>query len=261
MARSVALAISNNSIAPHDIGADDNYAMTTSGFNFRSVFITGTDTGIGKTRVSVALLRALVASGVNALGMKPVASGCATTADGLRNDDALALLNAGYQPINYFSINPFAFVPPIAPHAAAALAGVEVALEPILAAHQTLHSNAACVVVEGVGGWEVPLSATLMQAAIPQTLQLPVILVVGLRLGCLNHALLSARAIIDDDCELLGWVGNRIDPSMDAVEANIATLKQRMPAACLGVIEHATGEDEEIEALAAALLVLRSDPG
>lgn len=232
--------------------------MPYSDSNLRSVFITGTDTGIGKTRVSVALLRGLVAKGINALGMKPVASGCSHFDAGLRNDDALALLDAGYKPIGYADVNPWALQEPIAPHAAAALVGTTITLEPIETAYRTLHADADCVVVEGVGGWAVPLSESLMQAAIPQSLRLPVILVVGLRLGCLNHALLSARAILDDGCELLGWIGNRIDPTMDAAEASLGTLENLLPAPCLGVIDYASSAQAEITALHAARQSLRS---
>ncbi len=234
--------------------------MTTRPLNLRSVFITGTDTGIGKTRVSVALLRGLVGNGVAALGMKPVASGCAATADGMRSDDALALLAAGYQPMAYADINPWALEEPIAPHAAALQAGMAITLDRVEAAFRKLLADADIVIVEGVGGWAVPLSGTLMQAAIPHGLRLPVILVVGLRLGCISHALLTARAIVDDGCELLGWIGNRIDPSMQAVEANVAMLKQQLARPCLGILDHRGSELAETKALLAALSRLRSEP-
>lgn len=232
--------------------------MTTPPLNLRSVFITGTDTGIGKTRVSAALLRGLVGNGVAALGMKPVASGCAATADGMRNDDALALLAAGYHPMAYADINPWALAEPIAPHAAAMQAGVMITLDRVETAFRKLRAASDTVIVEGAGGWAVPLSGTLMQAAIPKALKLPVIVVVGLRLGCISHALLTARAIIEDGCELLGWIGNRIDPSMQAVEANVAMLKQQLATPCLGILGHDGSELAETNALAAALSRLRS---
>ncbi|MEO7917100.1 MAG: dethiobiotin synthase [Dokdonella sp.] len=219
----------------------------------RSVFVTGTDTGIGKTRVSVALLRALVESGVNAVGMKPVASGCEQTCDGLRNDDALALLAAGHAPMAYDDINPFAMPEPIAPHAAALLAGATITLAPIESAYQHLLGQSDCVVVEGVGGWSVPLSESLMQAAIPQRLKLPVILVVGLRLGCINHALLTARAIIADGCELLGWIGNRIDPAMAAEDQSVAMLDRLIPAPRLALLGHAETDRRESTAVGSVL--------
>jgi dethiobiotin synthetase len=202
----------------------------------RGVFITGTDTGIGKTLVSATLLAALNANGCRAVGMKPVASGCVQTPLGLRNDDAETLIAHSVGTPDYALVNPYALHDPIAPHLAAADASIEIQIEPILAAFTALPTNVDCVVVEGVGGWCVPFSASRMQADLVRALKLPVILVVGLRLGCLNHALLSARAIIADGCNLIGWIGNRIDPDMARVEDNIATLRARLPAPCLGVL-------------------------
>jgi dethiobiotin synthetase len=137
---------------------------------------------------------------------------------------------------DYALVNLYAFAEPIAPHLAAGDAGVEIRLDPIVAAFAALSTNIDCVVIEGVGGWAVPLSPTLMQADLVRALKLPVILVVGLRLGCINHALLSARAIVDDGCKLIGWIGNRIDPEMARIDDNIATLRARLPAPCLGVL-------------------------
>ena len=208
-----------------------------------AVFIAGTDTGIGKSLVAAGLLRALQAQGVRALGMKPVASGCTVTAQGLRNDDAELLRTHGSGAPDYALVNPYALPEPIAPHLAAAQAGVEIRIDTVLAAFAALSTMSQCVVVEGVGGWAVPLSATLMQADLVRALKLPVILVVGVRLGCLNHALLSARAISADKCELIGWVGNRIDPAMACVEENLATLRDRLPAPCLGVLPHLHAPD------------------
>lgn len=203
-----------------------------------SMFITGTDTGIGKTHVSCALLHALRTAGHDAVGMKPVASGCDETPDGLRNEDALALQAAGPAGVPYAAINPVSLRAPLSPHLAAARDGVTVTLPPLTEAFERLRTRHAPVVVEGVGGWLVPLAPGLMASALAQTWKLPVILVVGLRLGCLNHALLSARAIVADGCELLGWIGNRIDPAMAAAEENLATLRELLPAPCLGVLPH-----------------------
>jgi dethiobiotin synthetase len=202
----------------------------------RGVFVTGTDTGIGKSIVSATLLAALNRSGRRAAGMKPVASGCRSAAAGPRNADAELLLAYSAGAPDYRAVNPYALPEAIAPHLAAAAAGVEVRLAPILAGFAALSTNADCVVVEGVGGWAVPLSPALMQADLVRALQLPVVLVVGLRLGCLNHALLSARAIAADGCALIGWIGNRIDPAMACVDENIATLRERLPAPCLGAL-------------------------
>jgi dethiobiotin synthetase len=204
----------------------------------RAVFIAGTDTGIGKTHAACTLLHALRIAGHDACGMKPVASGCVETADGLRNDDALALQAASSTPPAYALVNPVALRDPLSPHLAAANDGMRISLAPMRAAFEQLRSGHRRIVVEGVGGWLVPLAPGLFAADIAKQWQLPVILVVGLRLGCLNHALLSAQAIVADGCRLLGWVGNRLDPAMDAVEENLATLRELLPAPCLGVLPY-----------------------
>ena len=207
------------------------------------VYVTGTDTGIGKTLTSSALLHALRAHGLRAAGMKPVASGCERIDGGWRNADALALQAAGEAGIAYADINPFALKHPLAPELAARDAGIEIGLQPILAAYARLVARADAVVVEGVGGWAAPLSASLMQADLVRALRLPVVLVVGLRLGCLNHALLSARAIVDDGVQLAGWIASHVDPAMERVEDNLAMLRERLPAPCWGVLPHAPGID------------------
>jgi len=207
------------------------------------IFITGTDTGVGKTLVSVTLLAALAGADRRAVGMKPVASGCLATAVGLRNDDAQLLIAHSTGAPAYADVNPYALPEPIAPHLAAAHAQLEIHLEPILAAFAALCGNGQYIVVEGVGGWAVPLSPTLMQADLVRALKLPVILVVGLRLGCLNHALLAARTIVGDGCELRGWIGNQIDADMVCVEENLATLRARLPVPCLGVLPHTRTAD------------------
>jgi dethiobiotin synthetase len=207
----------------------------------RALFIAGTDTGIGKTHTACTLIHALRATGLNVCGMKPVASGCIETAQGLRNEDALALLAAGSTPSPaYEEINPVALREPLSPHLAAAHEGVTIALRPLHEAYQNLCMRYDVVVVEGVGGWRVPLAPDLLASDIPKDWALPVVLVVGLRLGCLNHALLSAEAIKADGCHLVGWIGNCIDPGMAAIEENIATLRALLPAPCLGILPHGT---------------------
>ena len=208
-----------------------------------SAYVTGTDTGIGKTLASCALLHALRAHGLRAAGMKPVASGCERIDGEWRNADALALQAAGEPGIAYADINPFALEHPLAPELAARDAGVEVSLLPILASHARLSDHADALIIEGVGGWDAPLSASLMQADLVRMLRLPVLLVVGLRLGCLNHALLSARAIAADGAHLAGWIASHVDPEMERVEDNIAMLRARLPAPCWGVLPHAPGAD------------------
>src|SRR6185312_4091795 len=194
----------------------------------RGFFVTGTDTGIGKTRVSAGLLKALSKSGLKTVGMKPVASGAETTAAGLRNEDALTLQSAASLKRPYELVNPYCFAPPVAPHLAAREAGVEIELDRLLGAYGELCRGADAVVVEGVGGWQVPLSDSLELPDLARALELPVVLVVGMRLGCLNHALLTARALRADGLELAGWVANAIDPAFQRPEANLATLQAEL---------------------------------
>lgn len=203
-------------------------------------FIAGTDTGVGKTHVACALIRALRARGVSVAGMKPVASGADTTPHGLHNDDVAALLAAAGMPAaDAAAINPYIFAPAIAPHIAARAAGVTIDVARIVAVHAALAARYRYVVVEGAGGWRTPIdddSATL--AAVVQALRLPVVLVVGLRLGCLNHALLSAEAILADGMRFAGWIGNALTPAMQAMAENVATLTQRLPGPCLGLVPY-----------------------
>ena len=220
--------------------------MNTRDPHRSGVFVAGTDTGIGKTFVSCALLRALCAAGLRASGMKPVASGCAMTPEGLRNDDALALIAASDPKPEYADCNPFAFVEPVSPHIAAM--ETRVTMAPIAAAYTRLAARAGVVIVEGVGGWLAPLSVTLLANGIPQSLRLPVILVVGLKLGCLNHAQLTTRAILNDGCELIGWIGNHIDPDMARPEENLATLRALLPVPCLGILPFAATSDPHAQA-------------
>ena len=209
-------------------------------------YVTGTDTGIGKTLVSTALLHALRHRGLRAVGMKPVASGCVDSGDGPRNEDALALLAASDPRPDYADLNPYALPQPLAPEIAAREAGVEVGLERIVAAFGRLQASADAVVVEGVGGWAAPLATTLDQADVVRALRLPVILVVGMRLGCLNHARLTARAILDDGCELAGWIANHVDPEMERQDENFELLTARMQAPCWGRLPY----DAALDAMA-----------
>ena len=209
----------------------------------RAVYITGTDTGVGKSLVAATLLAALNSNGVRAVGMKPVASGCERTPAGLRNADAELLIEHSAGAPAYVNVNPYAFADPIAPHLAAADAGVAIELSRIDAAFAALSTDAQFIVVEGVGGWMAPLGPRLMQADLVRALHLPVILVVGLRLGCLNHALLSARAIRADGAELTGWIASSVDAQMARREDNLATLRERLEAPCLGVLPHSAAPD------------------
>lgn len=200
----------------------------------RGLFITGTDTGVGKTETSLALMAALQCQGHRVLGMKPVASGSVRTGAGLRNEDAERLLGQGSIDVSYDRINPYAFEPAIAPHLAAAEAGIEIEFSRILHAYRALASQADWIVVEGVGGWRVPLGNEGGVAELAKALGLPVLLVVGMRLGCINQALLTADSIMSRGCTLMGWIANAVDPAMARLEENIATLEREIPAPLLG---------------------------
>lgn len=223
-----------------------------------NVFIAGTDTGIGKTHTACALVHTLRAAGYSACGMKPVASDSAATPEGLRNADALALQAASSGAVDYALVNPIALREPLSPHLAAAHDGVAITLAPLRDAYDRLCASHQRVVVEGIGGWMVPLAPGLLTPAIAQQWRLPVILVVGLRLGCLNHSQLTARAILADGCQLLGWVGNHIDPAMDAQAENLDTLRELLPAPCLGVIPHGMAPSAAAACLQRAVAALES---
>jgi dethiobiotin synthetase len=205
--------------------------MKVSGY-----FITGTDTGVGKTAISAALITRLAEDGHKVAGMKPVASGCRDTAQGLRNDDAEALLAASSVSLEYGLVNPYAFAPAIAPHLAARDVGQRIELERILDCFEAVAKASELVVVEGVGGWRVPLGHVITTEHMAKAIGLPVILVVGMRLGCLSHALLTVDAIGNAGMKLAGWVANQLEPDMARVEDNIATLAGRIDAPLLGKI-------------------------
>lgn len=198
-------------------------------------FVTGTDTEIGKTTIACGLLQAARNAGLSTAAAKPVASGCERTAKGLRNSDALGLLAGCSLPLRYEEVNPFAFEPAIAPHLAAREAGVQLDVEALAGpVNAVLARNADFTLVEGAGGWRVPLAGGENLSDLAVRLGLPVILVVGVRLGCINHAVLSAEAIQRDGLVLAGWVANIVDPATSRLEENLATLVERLPAPCLG---------------------------
>ncbi|SDZ45710.1 dethiobiotin synthase [Pseudomonas sp. NFIX28] len=201
----------------------------------RAYFVTGTDTDVGKTTVAAGLLHAARLSGLSTAAGKPVASGCELTPKGLRNADALALLAECSLPLTYDEVNPLAFEPAIAPHLAAREAGVALTVQALLAPmRQVLAKGADFTLIEGAGGWRVPLADQDNLSDLAMALDLPVILVVGVRLGCINHALLTAEAIAQDGLQLAGWVANIIEPKTSRLEENLATLAERLPAPCLG---------------------------
>ncbi|MEQ6289803.1 dethiobiotin synthase [Vogesella sp. GCM10023246] len=189
-------------------------------------FITGTDTEIGKTHSAVKLIRHWQAQGKSVLAMKPVASGCDILPDGSWHNDDVARLVAATGQTDLALMNPYRFLPPVSPHIAAREAGVQIDLALIADHYQGLAAEADVVLVEGAGGWLAPLSDGHRMQELAQQLQLPVILVVGMRLGCINHALLTAQAIRAAGCELAGWIANRVVPNQLAYADNLATLKQ-----------------------------------
>jgi dethiobiotin synthetase len=201
------------------------------------IFITGTDTGVGKTLVATGLVHLLAARDRPAVGLKPVASGAVATRDGLRNDDAMALAAASSVALPYALTNPHCFAPAIAPHLAAADAGVAVSVTGLLDWYERASRDAEFAIVEGAGGWRVPLHPAGFLSDLPERLGLDVILVVGLRLGCLNHARLTAEVIAAAGrCRLLGWVGNRVDPQFARLDENLATLARLLGNPALAVL-------------------------
>jgi dethiobiotin synthetase len=203
----------------------------------RGIFVTGTDTGVGKTVVTAGLVRLAARHRARVVGLKPVASGAVRTPDGLRNDDALALAAAGNVPLPYALVNPYCFEPAIAPHLAAADAGVCIRLTALLDWYRDASRDAELALLEGAGGWRVPLHPEGFLSDLPEQLGLDVILVVGLRLGCLNHARLSAEAIgRSGRCRLLGWIGNRLDPGFARLDDNLATLARLLGSPALAVL-------------------------
>ncbi|MCL7946059.1 dethiobiotin synthase [Marinobacter sp. ATCH36] len=204
----------------------------------KSYFVTGTDTGVGKTIVSAAILEAAAALGKRTLAMKPVASGCDETPDGLRNEDALILMKAMSESLGYDQINPVALKPAIAPHVAAAHAGRTITAERLVGFCRGLQMRPAdLLLVEGAGGWRVPLNDRETYAAVPGALQMPVILVVPLKLGCINHALLTAEAIRRDGLTVAGWVANRpVQEAMDCEQETLEYLVNHLSAPFMGVL-------------------------
>jgi len=194
----------------------------------RSIFVTGTDTGVGKTLVSTGLMRLLQGAGLKVAGMKPVAAGAFWRDGRLVNEDALLLQANASMPLSYDQVNPFVFELPVSPHIAAEKSGREIDFPRIRRAYEELAEAADCVIVEGVGGWEVPLNKRQRVADLALALDLPVLLVVGLRLGCLNHALLTRRAIENSGASCLGWIVNRIEPDFPFPAENIETLENSL---------------------------------
>lgn len=210
----------------------------------RHFFVTGTDTDVGKTYVTAQLLRHGRGRGLSTLGLKPVAAGCDRIQGELCNGDALLLQENSSCALPYAQHNPVALQPPIAPHIAAQQAGVALNLAVLNRWYADVRQTPAdLVLVEGAGGWRLPLNQSEYLPQFVQQHALPVILVVGMKLGCLNHSLLTAEAIQADGLPLAGWVANQIDPRMAHYAENLAFLRQHLPAPCLGVVGYGeTGE-------------------
>jgi len=221
-----------------------------------SYFITGTDTGIGKTLVSGALLQGFALQGKKVAGFKPVAAG--VDADG-QNDDAKALRAASTVSLSYEQVNPYCLRVAIAPHIAARNEGVTIALPRIATAYREIAAQADVVIVEGAGGFTVPLNDTQTSADLAKELGLPVIVIVGMRLGCLNHALLTVRALDDYGLKCAGWVANVMNKDMPALQENIAGLRARIAAPLLGVIPVMVEADAKAAVQYLDLNVLRND--
>jgi dethiobiotin synthetase len=221
-------------------------------------FITGTDTEIGKTLISSAILHKLVQQGVRACGMKPIAAGAEERGGELHNDDAAMLREAGNVHLPQSITTPYMLREPCAPHIAASLEGVTIEPVPIMTAYAEILGASDATVVEGVGGFCVPFSDDFDSAGLAVQLGLPVIMVVGLRLGCISHALLTAEAIVSRGLVLAGWVANQVDPDMRFADENVAALEARLPAPLLGRVPRL---DQPSAALAAAYIELAGVPG
>jgi dethiobiotin synthetase len=216
------------------------------------VFITGTDTGVGKTVIAAALIRALVRAGLRVAAMKPVASGAHLSPGGLRNADALALLQAANVAAAYENVNPYCFAPPIAPHIAAREARALIDTALLQERFNELAALADCVVVEGAGGWLTPIGPVQTMADVASALHLPVVLVVGLKLGCINHAHLTARALANHGAGFAGWIGNSIAPEFDRKTATIAALENILKEPAAAIVSYASQTPEALELPTAA---------
>jgi dethiobiotin synthetase len=228
----------------------------------KGVFITGTDTGVGKTIAACALIHALKSRGVAVMPMKPVAAGAVVHSGGWANDDTLALLRAADRDTARIpDVTPMLLREPMAPHIAAGRERRTITLEPIVAAFRRLQADGAFMVVEGVGGFRVPLGESLDTVDMARALALPVVLVVGIRLGCLNHALLTAAAIRAAALPLAGWIANSIDPDMPVADENVEALRARLDAPFLGRLPFAANPEPATLARHLDIGSFTPDPG
>jgi len=214
----------------------------------KGFFVTGTDTGVGKTQISVALMALLQQQGLIVAGMKPIASGCEITAEGLQNDDALQLQQQANIDLPYTLMNPYAFEAEIAPHIAAQQVDIEIDLDLIVENYQQIQQDSDCIIVEGAGGWLVPINTQYTMADLALRLQLPIILVVDIKLGCINHALLTVQAIESTGLTLQGWVANHTQENEQSNEI-IDTLKYTLSAHCLGNVPRLIDKQKAVDYL------------
>jgi dethiobiotin synthetase len=220
----------------------------------RHFFISGTDTGVGKTLVACGLLRAAALRGLRTLAIKPIAAGAELTENGLRNEDAVMLMAAMTEVLPYQQVNPVLLEPAIAPHIAAEKVGRRITVSQLAGiCRGVMMQPADLVLIEGAGGWRVPLNRHELLSGLASELQAPVILVVGMKLGCINHALLTAEAIRADGLRLAGWVANQIDPDMSCFEENLATLNAMLDAPCIGVVPYLAQDERAGDTVAACL--------
>jgi len=213
----------------------------------RGFFITGTDTDVGKTVAALKLISAFQQKGHTVAAMKPVSAGCEKTKDGLRNNDAVQLIQQSCIQLPYDTVNPYAFEPAIAPHIAATEKNMEMDIDTIVQAYRKIARQADIVIVEGAGGWLVPFNATHTMADIATVLKLDIILVAGIKLGCISHTLLTVQSIMQQNQNLAGWVSNHIQPNTLRIEKTEETLRNKVPAPQLGTIrfgEHKTLDEQ-----------------
>jgi dethiobiotin synthetase len=220
----------------------------------RHYFISGTDTDVGKTLVACGLLRAAALRGLRTLAIKPVAAGAELTENGLRNEDALMLMAAMTEVLPYQQVNPVLLEPAIAPHIAAEQVGKRITVSQLAGiCRGVMMQPADFILIEGAGGWRVPLNRHELLSDLASELQAPVILVVGMKLGCINHALLTAEAIRADGLRLAGWVANQIDPDMACVEENLATLNAMLDAPCIGIVRYLAQNERAADTVAGCM--------
>jgi dethiobiotin synthetase len=224
----------------------------------KGFFITGTDTEVGKTVIATALVRGFAAQGLRVAVMKPIASGAARTPEGLRNEDALTLIQASNVAAPYDRVNPYCFEPAISPHIAADEAGVRVEIDRIRANFDILRTEADLVIVEGAGGWLAPFGPNARMNDLARALNLPAILVVGVRLGCINHALLTQLAIESQGTRFAGWIANTVDPTLPRRKENLETLARGLGMQPLADVPRQTTDSPPLVLTQAASHLLRA---